>query len=160
MKRLELILDAVLILLAIALCFRMLPSNNPLIEIATEANSPNELHQPDSAKAILPVRLQTVGQYVTVEDLIRYLEDHPEIVEKDKQIVALLQRMIDRQSQILKTEEDIQAIERVLNETTLQLYEQLTDSEKQQLRIQRNVDSVEGVEAEYWKSLLEKVESE
>ena len=125
-----------------------------------QGNSPNELHHPDSPKTILPIRLQTVGQYVTVKDLIRYLDDHPEIVQKDKQIVAPLQRMIDRQSQILKTEEDIQSIERVLNETTLQLYDQLSESEKQQLRLHRNIDSVEGVEAEYWKTLLDNLESE
>ena len=160
MNRLEFIIDTLLIVLAFALCFRIFPSVNPLIEIATASNSPKELHQPDAAKTILPVRLQTVGQYVTVEDLIRYLEHHPEIVEKDKQVVALLQRMIDRQSQLLKTEENILSIEKVLNETAFQLYSELSDSEKQLIRQQRNVNSVEDVEAVYWNSLLNKLESQ
>ena len=159
MKRLELSIDAVLCLLAVTLCFRLLTPSSSLIEIATEAENPRTLHHPDSSKTLLPIRLQAVGQYITVEDLIRYLEHHPDMVRQNSQAVALLQRMLDRQSDILKTEEEIQAIEQILNQTALKLYEELSESEKQILRSQRNVDSVEGIEAVYWKSLLEELET-
>ena len=158
MSKWETWLDGLLFLLSVGLAFRLYNvSKSPILEMATIQDPPHILHGPDSAQRLLPLRLRTVGGYITVEDIIRYLHEHP--TKLNQEATNILKQMEQTQQQILQTEEDVQEIERQLNKLALDIYDGLADSEKLQLRINRNLDSVNGVEAKYWRELIERAES-
>ena len=67
--------------------------------------------------------------------------------------------MEETQQHILETEEQIQTIEMRLNELALDVYDGLSDHERFNIRQSRNLDSVNGIEAKYWRTLIEQAEA-
>lgn len=158
MKHLESILDGLLLILSMTLILRLYTAQSPpIVELATQQDAPHVLHEPQAAERLLPLRLSTVGGYITVEDLIRHLHEHPELLTSDA--TTLLKEMEQTQQQILATEEEMQATELRLNKMALEIYDGLSDQEKFKIRYSRNIDSVNGVEAKYWRTLIESAES-
>jgi hypothetical protein len=158
MKHLEPVLDGLLLLLSVALILRLYTAQHPpIVELATQQDAPHILHEPHAAEQLLPLRLSTVGGYITVEDLIRHLHEHPDLLTSDA--TTLLKEMEQTQQQILATEEEMQATELRLNQMALEIYDGLSEEEKFKIRHSRNIDSVNGVEAKYWRTLIESAES-
>lgn len=158
MKQVEPILDGLLLLLSIALVVRLYGTQQtPIIELATQNDAPHVLHEPHAAERLLPLRLSALGGYITVEDLIRHLHEHPELLTSEA--INLLKEMERTQQQILETEEQVQAIELQLNQLALTIYDGLSEQERFNIRQSRNIDSVNGIEAKYWRTLIESVES-
>ena len=158
MKNLESILDGLLLLLSLALLVRLYTTQqDAIVELATSEDPPHVLHESNAAERLLPVRLSTVGGYITVEDLIRHLHEHPKSLSTET--IALLKDMEETQQHILETEEQIQTIEMRLNELALDVYDGLSDHERFNIRQSRNLDSVNGIEAKYWRTLIEQAEA-
>ena len=67
--------------------------------------------------------------------------------------------MLGTQQALLRNEESLQRIELELNRTALELYDGLSQEEQTRIRSRRNTDSVEGVEAQYWRELLKQIET-
>ena len=143
------------ILLALGLLIRwwMVPSS-PVYTLFTDSDTIEDLHRPNA----VPERIEQIGPSVTVEDIIRKLHAEPELLHST-QSKQLFQEMLHTQQELLRNEETLQRVELELNRTALKLYEGLSHEEQTRIRSRRNTDSVEGVEAKYWRELLKQVET-
>ena len=78
--------------------------------------SPHVLREPNAAERLLPVRLSTVGGYITVEDLIRHLHEHPESLSTE---TCFIKRYGGDSAAHFRNKEQIQTIEMRLDELAL-----------------------------------------
>ena len=143
------------ILLAIGLLLRwwVLPSTS-VHTLFTDGDTIDDLHRPNAVQQ----RIEQLGPAITVEDVVRKLHADPSLLQsaESKQV---FQEMLDTQQAIIRNEESLQQIELQLNRTALELYESLSLTEQTRIRSRRNTDSVEGVEAQYWRELFNQIET-
>ena len=119
----------------------------------TDEDTIESLHRPNAVQQ----RIDQLGPSITVEDVIRKLHAKPELL-RSTEGKQLFEEMIETQQALLHNEESLQRIELQLNRTALELYDSLSVEEQTRIRSRRNTDSVEGVEAQYWRELLEQSE--
>jgi hypothetical protein len=149
-------IEFVNILLALALLVRWytVPSP-PIYTLFTNEDTIENLHRPNAVQQ----RIEQLGPSITVEDIIRKLHAEPELL-RSTEGKELFQEMLQTQQELLRNEEALQRVELELNRTTLKLYDNLSPEDQTRIRSRRNTDSVEGIEAQYWRELLEQVEIE
>lgn len=147
-------LEVLNILLALGLLIRWWMPSVSIYTLFTDEDTIENLHRPNAVQQ----RIDQLGPSITVEDVIRKLHAEPELLHSadGKQ---LFQEMLETQQALLRNEESLQRIELELNRTALELYDSLSSEEQTRIRSRRNTDSVEGVEAQYWRELLEQVEA-
>lgn len=142
------------IALAIALLVRWLLIPNPSLHtLFTDEDTIEDLHAPGSVS----IRIEQLGPSITVEDIIRELHQHPERLSSPE-AQQLFREMQETQSKLLANEERLQAVELELNRLALQLFNDLSPTEQARIRSRRNTDSVEGIEAQYWREVLQQGE--
>ena len=117
----------------------------------TDGDTIDSFHRPNAVQQ----RIDQLGPSVTVEDIIRKLHAEPELVSSAEG-TQLFKEMLETQQALLRNEEALQRIELELNRTALKLFDGLSPEEQARIRSRRNTDSVEGVEAQYWRSFLNK----
>jgi len=146
--------------LVILLLFRWIGwSESPLATIFTESDRLEDIHAPKAVENRSQMIFQRDGGTVTVEDIIRYLHAHPELIDTIEKRQTL-QQMQQTQTALLSAEENLKQIEYQLNTLALEVYQRLTPAEQARIRSRRNTDSVEGIEAQYWQALIEQVGTE
>ena len=142
------------ILLAVGLLLRWYLNSGPSIHtLFTEADTIENLHTPGAVQQ----RIENLGPTITVEDIVRELHAHPEQLQSagSKQ---LFKEMQQTQQALLDNEESLQQVELELNRIALEIFNNLPSAEQARIRSRRNTDSVEGVEAQYWKEVLKQAE--
>ena len=138
------------ILLAVGLLIRWYTVSAPYIHtLFTETDTIENLHAPNAVQQ----RIERLGPTITIEDIIRELHAHPEYLqsERSRQLFTEMQKT---QQALLDNEESLQQVEMELNSIALDIFNGLSRSEQARIRSRRNTDSVEGVEAQYWKEVL------
>ena len=120
----------------------------------TDGDTIDDLHRPNAVQQ----RIEQLGPAITVEDVVRKLHAEPALL-KSAEGKQLFQEMLDTQQTLLRNEESLQQIELKLNRTALELYDSLSTAEQTRIRSRRNTDSVEGVEAQYWRELFNQIET-
>ena len=144
------------IVLALGWFLRWLMVPSPSVyTLFTDGDTIDNLHRPNAVQE----RIEQLGPTITVEDVIRKLHAQPEQMHSPES-KRLFQEMLQTQQDLFQNEEALQQIELQLNRTVLELYEGLSSEEQTRIRARRNTDSVEGVEAQYWRELLEQIEVE
>ncbi len=143
------------ILLAMGLLLRwwVLPSTS-VYTLFTDGDTIDDLHRPNAVQQ----RIEQLSPAITVEDVVRKLHADPALLHSAES-KQLFQEMLDTQQALLHNEESLQQIESELNRTALELYESLSPAEQTRIRSRRNTDSVEGVEAQYWRELFNQIET-
>ena len=150
------IVDVFNITLAIALLIRWLVLPSPtLYTLFTGADGLEDLHAPNAVAH----RIEQLGPSITVEDIIRELHEHPEHLSSPE-ATQLFNDMQETQAALLENEERLHTVELELNRLALELFNALTPAEQARIRSRRNTDSVEGIEAQYWREVLQQVENE
>ena len=147
-------LEILNILLALGLLIRWWMPSASMYTLFTAEDTIESLHRPNAVQQ----RIDQLGPSITVEDVIRKLHAEPELLDSTdgKQ---LFQEMLGTQQALLRNEKSLQRIELELNRLALKLYDGLSQEEQARIRSRRNTDSVEGVEAQYWRELLEQTET-
>ena len=148
------ILEVLNILLAVVLLIRWWIPSASMQTLFTDGDTIESLHQPNAVQQ----RIDQLGPSITVEDIIRKLHAEPELL-RSTEGRQLFEDMLETQQTLLHNEESLQRIELELNRTALELYDNLSPDEQARIRSRRNTDSVEGVEAQYWRELLKKIET-
>lgn len=144
------------IVLALGWFLRWLMVPSPSMHtLFTDGDTIDDLHRPNAVQE----RIEQLGPAITVEDVIRKLHAQPEHL-RSPESKRLFQEMLQTQQDLLQNEEALQQIELQLNRTVLELYDGLSPEEQTRIRARRNTDSVDGVEAQYWRELLEQIEIE
>lgn len=134
------------------------PANNPtLYTLFDSTDGMDDLHAPDAVSNRIVKTFQQNGGIITVEDIIRHLHEHPELLSTPTH-TALFEQMLLTQTTLLNTEEELQRVELKMNKLALEIYSSLSETDKVRIRSRRNTDSVEGIEAQYWNSLLNQVQ--
>jgi hypothetical protein len=155
------IVEGLNIALALGLLIRWgWPTTPPSTELYTlfEAQDGIEdLHAPNAVAHRVTTVFQQDGGVVTVEDIVRHLHANPKLMSTPTH-VELFEQMLHTQTLLLNTEEELQQVELKMNRLSLEIYNSLSESDKVRIRSRRNTDSVEGIEAQYWKALLEQVQ--
>ena len=147
-------IEVVNILLAIGLLLRWwVPSSNSVYTLFTDEDTIDDLHRPNAVQQ----RIEQLGPAITVEDVVRKLHGDTSLLQSAES-KQLFQEMLDTQQALLRNEESLQQVEVKLNRTALELYESLSPAEQTRIRSRRNTDSVEGVEAQYWRELFNQIE--
>ena len=142
------------ILLALGLLLRWYLVPDPSIQtLFREADTIENLH----SQGAVQQRIENLGPTITVEAIIRELHAHPEHLQSagSKQ---LFKEMQQTQQALLDNEESLQQVELELNRIALEIFNNLPSAEQARIRSRRNTDSVEGVEAQYWKEVLKQAE--
>ena len=147
-------LEVLNILLALGLLIRWWMPSTSMYTLFTAEDTIESLHRPNAVQQ----RINQLGPSITVEDVIRKLHAEPELLHSTDE-KQLFQEMLGTQQALLRNEESLQRIELELNRLALKLYDGLSQEEQARIRSRRNIDSVEGVEAQYWRELLEQVET-
>ena len=156
------IVEGINIALALALLVRwewggFTASNSPtLYTLFDITDGMDDLHAPNSVSNRVVKTFQQNGGSITVEDIIRHLHAHPELLSTPVHIEKK-KKMLQTQTTLLNTEEELQKVEWKMNKLALEIYSSLSEKDKVRIRSRRNTDSVEGIEAQYWNSLLEQV---
>ena len=148
------ILEVLNILLAVSLLVRWWIPSVSMQTLFTDGDTIESLHQPNAVQQ----RIDQLGPSITVEDVIRKLHAEPELL-RSTEGRQLFEDMLETQQALLRNEESLQRIELELNRTALELYDGLSPEEQTRIRSRRNTDSVEGVEAQYWRELLQNIET-
>jgi hypothetical protein len=151
-------LDIINLLLVIGILVQLYQPSPDLLVLLQDKHPPRHLHQPKAAQQSLHQEIVTVGSYVNVEDIIRYLHENPSHYEDNPQIVELIRDMQQTQKQLLETEENVLQTEAKLNEVAVSMYQLLSSQQQQQMTNQRNLDSVQQIEQKYWNELIEQME--
>ena len=99
-----------------------------------------------------------IRSYDYGEDIIRELHAHPEYLQSDRS-KQLFKEMQQTQQALLDNEESLQQVELELNRIALDIFNSLPSAEQARIRSRRNTDSVEGVEAQYWREVLKQAEN-
>lgn len=147
-------LEGINIVLAIALLVRWLLIPTPSLHtLFTDEDTIENLHAPGAVSQ----RIEQLAPSITVEDIVRELHEHPERLSSPE-AKQLFIEMQETQSKLLENEERLQAVELELNRLALQLFNDLSPTEKARIRSRRNTDSVEGIEAQYWREILQQGE--
>ena len=148
------ILEGINIALAIALLVRWFLIPNPSLHtLFTDEDTIEHLHAPGAVS----LRIEQLAPSITVEDIVRELHEHPERLSSPE-AQQLFKEMQETQSALLANEERLQAIELELNRLALQVFNDLSPEEQARIRSRRNTDSVEGIEAQYWREVLQQDE--
>ena len=143
------------ILLAVGLLLRWYLGSGPSIHtLFTEVDTIENLHTPGAVQQ----RIEILGPTITVEDIIRELHAHPEHLQSDRS-KQLFKEMQQTQQALLDNEDSLQQVELELNRIALDIFNSLPSAEQAHIRSRRNTDSVEGVEAQYWKEVLKQAEN-
>lgn len=147
-------LEMINISLAIALLVRWLLIPNPnLHTLFTDNDTIEDLHAPSAVSQ----RIEQLAPSITVEDIVRELHEHPEYLSSPE-AQQLFKEMLQTQTSLLENEERLQAVELELNRLALQVFNDLSPEEQARIRSRRNTDSVEGIEAQYWREVLHQSE--
>ena len=142
------------ILLGLGLLVRWYLSSGPSMHtLFTESDTIENLHTPGAVQQ----RIENLGPAITVEDIIRELHAHPEHLQSERS-KKLFKEMQQTQKALLDNEESLQQVELELNRVALDIFNSLSTTEQTRIRSRRNTDSVEGVEAQYWKEVLKQAE--
>ena len=155
--------EGINILLVLALIIRWswggwTPSSPPtLYTLFDSTDGMDDLHAPDAVSNRIVKTFQQNGGIITVEDIIRHLHDHPELLSTPTH-TALFEQMLLTQTTLLNTEEELQIVELKMNKLALKIYNSLAETDKVRIRSRRNTDSVEGIEAQYWNSVLKQIQ--
>ena len=153
-KRWVQLLEVANVLLALSLFARWyLTTGTTLQTLFSETDTMESLHIPGAVQQ----RIEFLGPTITVEDIIRELHAHPEYLQTDKS-KQLLKEMQQTQQSLLSNEEALQKVELELNRITFDIFNGLSGTEQALIRSRRNTDSIEGVEAQYWKELQKQME--
>lgn len=151
------ILEVLNLGLVVLLLFRWFGWSEPtLATIFTENDRLEDIHAPKAVDKRSQMVFQRDGGTVTVEDIIRYLHAHPELIDTSEKRQTL-QQMQQTQTALLSAEDNLKQIEYQLNTLALEVYQRLTPAEQARIRSRRNTDSIEGIEAQYWQALIEQV---
>lgn len=143
------------ILLALGLLIRWYMVSGPSIHtLFTETDTIENLHTPGAVQQ----RIENLGPTITVEDIIRELHTHPEHLQSERS-KQLFKEMQQTQQALLDNEESLHQVELELNRIALDIFNSLSSVEQARIRSRRNTDSVEGVEAQYWKEVLKQAEN-
>lgn len=153
--KLSIVLDICNVLLVIVIFYTLWSPSDSLLPILQPKDDPTSIHLPHAAEHMTIRHIQTVGSYTNVEDVMRYLHEHPEILANNPTATTQLQQMQQTQQALFATEEELQKVERQLNEQALQLYQRLSPTEREQIEQNRNIDSVQKIEAKYWEEVLD-----
>ena len=148
-------LDSINIVLLVTLMWRIFQPMPHFVPLLAKEDPPRFLHHPQAASKSLVQQMTQVGTFVNVEDLIRYLHEHPEI-ELNPEAKMQLMTLQKLSLELLQIEDAILQNEQQLNELTLQLYQSLPPQEQRALLEFRNQDSVQKIEMQYWLELLER----
>ena len=147
-------LEVLNILLALSLLIRWWMPSASMYTLFTAEDTIESLHRPNAVQQ----RIDQLGPSITVEDVIRKLHAEPELLHSADGKQSF-QEMLETQQALLRNEESLQRIELELNRLALKLYDGLSQEEQARIRSRRNTDSVEGVEAQYWRELLKQTET-
>ena len=152
-------LDSINIVLIIGILVQLYQPTSDLIPLLQEHHAPRHMHSPNAAEQSLHQEIVTLGTYVNVEDLVRYLQENPKLYQNNPDVLPLIRELQVSQQELLKTEELILQTEAKLNQIAINMYKQLSPEQKKQLNNERNLDSVQQIEAAYWNDLIQELES-
>lgn len=142
------------ILLAVALLARWyMSTGSSIYTLFSGTDTIENLH----AQGAVQQRIELLGPTISIEDIIRELHAHPEYLQSD-QTKHLFKEMQQTQQALLDNEVSLQQVEFELNRAALSIFNGLSITEQARIRSRRNTDSVEGIEAQYWKEVLKKTE--
>lgn len=158
---LNFLLLGVALLLALLLVCQKTPPSVRLIPLLGPGESPAELQRPGGASQVLRSRVAGIGEYLTIEDLIRgalALEQGklsaPSLTEIERRhLKALLEQASAHRDELLAIEEEINRLDRELDATARGMADTLTPAQREWIRAQRNVVSVGNRERLYWQEL-------
>lgn len=123
---------------------------------------PGALGRPGGAEQVLRTRIAALGEYLTVEDLVRgalalergELEDAPALDDGERRELAeLLAEAAGERDELLRVEGEIRRIDRELAQGARQLAASLTPEQRAWVLQQRDAVSVDRLERAYWDEL-------
>lgn len=126
-----------------------------LITILSKDLPPRALHGPQAVEKNLIYKIEQVGTPINTEDIIRELHRNPALVKDNPRLQKQLEQLQQTQKELLQSEERLLSIEEELNQISLEMLEQLTTEQRELLLKNRNLDSVQKIEQEYWQELIQ-----
>lgn len=162
-------LTVLLLLVAVALLARdaltptHLASRAP-VPLLLPSDPPGSLHMPEADTRALHARAASVGEVITVEDLVRLMvaleagaEAPPELgtvaplTDAERaELRALLQQTVTHRDALLEAEGDLARADDDLRAASVRLAAALSPAQRRWIRTHRDQVSVADIEAAYW----------
>jgi len=130
---------------------------------------PGALGRPGGAEQVLRTRVAALGDYLTVEDLVRgalvlergELEGAPALDDEERQQLAqLLEQAAAQRDELLRVEGEIRRLDGELAEGARQLAASLTPAQRAWVLQRRDEVSVDRLERAYWDELARLLQEE
>ncbi len=152
-------LELLNILLAIALLVRWNTAPSSIVTLFSAEDRIEDLHAPGAVHNRIHTTFELGGEAVTVEDIVRKLHANPALL-RSTAAQEHFRSLQETQTKLIDNMKALETVELELNRLALELYTSLSETQKMQIRSRRNTDSVEGIEEQYWRELMNELEEQ